>query len=640
MHAALISKTRLVSLILGIGFCKTLLAVPQLITVNAFSTQEFINTSSAVNTSITVTNNSTVEFLDSSTISSGNVSLDATSQLIFNQVSNDTVLGQITGTGTILKQGTPELTISSNNSAFAGNTFVQGGALNILTDLGGNVTVESSAAITISGTVGGNLTLTGGTAIPGAVTVGQLNVGGNYASNGASTYDVNINGANATLIEVTGTASVNGTVDLLSAIGPTLMKYPILHATGGVIVQNYSTLIQSPFLKFMIGYDANNVYLLYAGSNFSLVGETPNQRHVATAIDSIVIPTLCEMSFIGVLSGLPLPKVLNALDSFSGAQYAYLTDIVQSADRNFNRTIYQVIREQFSCPYCEGENIQAWVDVGYGKNYAHGYYNARGYRAHNNAFSAGVYTCAIKNFLLGLAGEYERDHVNFIQKGRNIFHTGQGSLYASYKYSRVYVFSDLIIGHTTSSFKRPIRYGASRNLARSQVTLNHGLFYIEVGGNIMLCDFFDEGCSNSELHSNFLCQPFAGYEQDYTHGNHIKEQGAQCLNLEIEKKNVSGENLYLGAHFSGAPLSYLILNGDVAWKHRFGAQGTTNKTRFRDFGSRFNIYGSDQGANGLIGTFEILGLISDTFEINCALSGEKWKRWSAFQISAGVNAKW
>src|SRR5258708_2797665 len=125
MHATQISKTRLVSLILGIGFCKTLLAAPQLITVNAFSTQDFINTSSAVNTSITVTNNSKVEFLDSSTISSGDVSLDATSQLIFNQVINDTVLGQITGTGTILKQGTPELTISSNNSAFAGNTFVQ-----------------------------------------------------------------------------------------------------------------------------------------------------------------------------------------------------------------------------------------------------------------------------------------------------------------------------------------------------------------------------------------------------------------------------------------------------------------------------------------------------------------------------------
>ncbi len=577
MHATSLSKTRLVCLILAIGFCKTLLAAPQLITVNAFSTQNFINTSSAVNTAITVTNNSTVEFLDSSTISSGNVSLDATSQLIFDQVINDTVLGQITGTGTILKQGTPELTISSDNSAFAGNTFVQGGVLNILTELGGNVTVEPSAAIAISGTVGGNLTITGGSVIPGAVTVGQLNVGGNYSSNGASTYDVNINGASATLIEVTGTATVNGTVDLQSAVAPTLMKYPILHATGGVIVQNYSNLIESAFLRFKIGYDANNVYLLYDGTNFSVVGKTPNQRHVATAIDSIVTPTFCEASFIGVLSGLPVPKVLHALDSFSGAQYAYLTDIVQSADRNFNRTIYQVIREQFSsCPYWQGDNMQAWVDVGYGKNYARGYYNARGYRAHNNAFSAGVYTCAIDDLLLGLAGEYERDHVNFIQKGRNIFHTGQGSLYACYKYSRAYVFSDLIIGHTSSSFKRPIHYGSSSNLARSQVTLNHGLFYIEIGGNVVPCDVITEESNESEesnepaqKRSNFVCQPFAGYEQDYTHGNHIKEHGAQCLNLEIGKKNVSGENLYLGAHFSGSPLSYLILNGDVALETPF-----------------------------------------------------------------------
>ena len=151
MDAISTSKTRLVSLILGIGFCKTLLAAPELITVNAFSTQIFTNASSAANTSITVTNNSTVEFLQSSTISTGNVSLDSTSQLIFDQAINDTVLGQITGTGTILRQGTTELTISSNNAPFAGNTFVQGGVFNILSDLGGNVTVEPSAAITISG---------------------------------------------------------------------------------------------------------------------------------------------------------------------------------------------------------------------------------------------------------------------------------------------------------------------------------------------------------------------------------------------------------------------------------------------------------------------------------------------------------
>ena len=434
------SKARLVFLLLGIGFCKTLLAAPELITVNAFSTQIFTSASSAANTSITVTNNSTVEFLQSSTISTGNVSLDSTSQLIFDQAINDTVLGQITGTGTILRQGTTELTISSNNAPFAGNTFV-GGVLNILSDLGGNVTVEPSAAITISGIVGGNLTVTGGTVIPGAVTVGLLTVGGNYSSNGASTYDVNINGADATLIEVAGTATVNGTVVLELAIGPTLMKYPILHADGGVIVQNYSHLIESHSLRFKIGYDANNVYLLYDGTDFTVLGKTPNQRHVAKAIDSIITPTPCEMSFIGVLSALPAPKILNALDSFSGAQYTYINDIVQSADRNFNRTVFEVIREQLhECPYWKGSNVQIWIDGGYGKSRAHGYYNARGYHSHNYALSMGAYTCAVENFLLGIAGEYERDSVTFKQSGHNAFHTGQGALYASYNFWRAYLF--------------------------------------------------------------------------------------------------------------------------------------------------------------------------------------------------------
>jgi len=338
------SRTRLLSLILSIGFCKTLLAAPELITVNHYSTQNFTDMSTAVNTSITVTNDSTVGFYDNSTISSGDVFIDGTSFLIFDQVINDTVTGAITGTGTIFREGTTELNITSNNAAFAGNTFVDGGVLNINSILGGNVTVEPLGEITVSGTVGGNLTITGGTVIPGAVLVGQLDVGGNYSSNAASTYDVNINGATATLISIAGTSQVHGTVNLQSAVNPTLTKYPIMFAAGGVTVQDYSTLIESSSLRFMIGYDATHVYLLYLGPCI-LSGNTPNQKHVANAINNIpVIPTPCEMSLLANLCSLSQPEVLDALDSFSGALYASITHIVQYADRNFNKTVFEIIR--------------------------------------------------------------------------------------------------------------------------------------------------------------------------------------------------------------------------------------------------------------------------------------------------------
>jgi uncharacterized protein with beta-barrel porin domain len=665
MQALSSSRTRLLSLILSIGFCKTLLAGPgqQPITVNHYSTQDFIVSSSAVNTDITVTDHSIVEFLQNSTISSADISIDGTSTLIFDQGINDTVTGAITGTGTILRQGTTELNITSNNAAFAGNTFVQGGVLNINSVLGGNVTVEPLGEITVSGTVGGNLTVTGGTVIPGAVLVGQLNVGGDYSSDAFSTYDVNINGANATLISIAGNSQVHGTVNLQSAVNPTLTKYPIMFASGGVIVQNYSTLIESSSLRFMIGYDPTHVYLLYLGPCI-LAGNTPNQKHVANAINDIpLIPTPCELSLLANLCSLSQPQLLDALDSFSGAQYAYITDIVQYADRNFSRTIFEIIREQLQdCPYWKGDDIQVWIDGGYGQNRAHGNYNARGYKAHNYALSMGAYTCALKKFLVGLAGEYERDHVNFRQGGNNIFHTGQGALYASYPFWKAYLFSDLIIGKTVSGFKRPIRYGTNRAKTFSNVRAVHGLFYIEAGVNVIPCysvktapeenierrshgvlqhfNVIAAPEENIEERSRAVLQPFVAFEWDRNHGRKIKEHGAQCLNLTIGSKNVTTGNLYVGAHFSGYLRPYLSLNADAAWKHRIDSQGTTNRTRFDDFANSFKIYGARQGRNGLIGIFEILGVLSDNFELNLAVSGEKWKRWSAYQVSAGLNAKW
>ena len=139
--------------------------------------------------------------------------------------------------------------------------------------------------------------------------------------------------------------------------------------------------------------------------------------------------------------------------------------------------------------------------------------------------------------------------------------------------------------------------------------------------------------------SKYVLQPYAAFEQDYTHGRRIREHGAQCLNLSIKKKNVSSDSFYLGTHVSASPVSYLIFNGDIAWRRRFGSQGTTNKTRFVDFANPFKIYGSRQGANGLVGIAEVLGVLSDTAEINLAVAGEKWKRWSAYQASAGLNIK-
>jgi len=194
--------------------------------------------------------------------------------------------GNITGNGSLIKQGTGTQIMSGNGSAYTGTTTINNGTMLVTGNLSNSATTANSAG-TLGGTGTVGATTVNGTIAPGlANAIGTLNVNGNYTQAANSFYNVNVNASGASdLVNVTGaghTATINGgTVRVTAAIGsynPSTV-YTILTSTGARTGTFTDVTSNFAFLDPTLTYDPNNVFLTLARNSidFSSVGQTPNQ---------------------------------------------------------------------------------------------------------------------------------------------------------------------------------------------------------------------------------------------------------------------------------------------------------------------------------------------------------------------------
>lgn len=193
------------------------------------------------------------------------------------------------GGGLTLSAGTETLT---GINTYTGATTVNGGTL--LVD--GSIASSSGLTVNSGGTVGGTGTLPsttiagGGTLSPGPP-IGTMSVQGNLAFAPTSTYRVDISPTTADRTNVTGTATLNGTVHVVPQAGTYTQgtTYTVLTATGGRIGTFSALTIESAFLCACLSYDANNVYLTIfnKGVTFPQVGQTSNQVATAAAVEQL-----------------------------------------------------------------------------------------------------------------------------------------------------------------------------------------------------------------------------------------------------------------------------------------------------------------------------------------------------------------
>jgi len=191
----------------------------------------------------------------------------------------------VTG-GSLIKVGTGTLTLSGTN-AYTGPTTVSAGSLVVDGSIAPSslTTVNSGATLSGSGTVGSTAINTGGHLAPGpAATPGSMTVAGSLTFQSGAFYNVQVTSATASITNVSGAASLAGTVQAnVSSISN--KTYTILHS-GGLGGTTFNGLVISdPDFLGTLSYTPTDVLLqlkaqLGVGENL-----TVNQRNAANAIN-------------------------------------------------------------------------------------------------------------------------------------------------------------------------------------------------------------------------------------------------------------------------------------------------------------------------------------------------------------------
>ena len=250
----------------------------------------------------------------------GNVGLGSATLTTGNDDTSTIFAGAIAGTGGLTKIGAGTFTLSGIN-LYSGNTNVNGGTLIV----NGSIASSSLTTVNAGGTLGGNGTVgnttinDGGTLSPGS-SIGTLTIQGNLVMASAAAYLVEVSPTNADRVDVTGTATLGGTVQAVFAPGSYVGRtYTILTSAGlgGSTFDGLATT-NLPGFSASLSYTTTDVILNLTATLGVGAGLNRNQQNVATAINGFfnnggALPP----NFVNVF-GLTGGNLANTLSLLSG----------------------------------------------------------------------------------------------------------------------------------------------------------------------------------------------------------------------------------------------------------------------------------------------------------------------------------
>ena len=269
----------------------------------------------------------------------------------FNQTDATTFATPIEGNIAVNQRGTGTTTLSGTHT-YTGATTISGGTLAVNGSLTNSaVTVASGGSLGGSGSIAGAVTVnSGGTLAPGN-SPGLLSVGSLTLDAGSTTtmeIDGTARGTQYDAIDVTGTATLGGTLNLVFGYTPTVGdSYALIDAAA--INGDFSTIDTSGLgaaLKvvptitndYVMTVDlAQESFVTAAGGTGAL---TSNQSSVATNLDTFSTSGQAT-DLIAALNTLPAGALPSAYDQISGASHTFAPTLAGNAVRQFSHVLGQ-----------------------------------------------------------------------------------------------------------------------------------------------------------------------------------------------------------------------------------------------------------------------------------------------------------
>lgn len=536
------------------------------------------------------------------------------------------------GISSLVKSGPGTQTLSGINT-FTDSTAVNEGILILNGSLAGDLSITSLGTLKGTGSVGGNVANTG--IISPGQSIGTLAFLGNFTNNGGG-YNVEVNAAGQSdLIDVTGTASINGGLVTVSSSDGTYKfqsKYTIVEA--GTVTGTYSgATAVSALIASTLTYDLQHVYLTLL-TEIAKGATTANQLAVATQLDAIVNPNPQQSLLLNQLVNLPPSRVGGALDSLSGYQHTSDLFTAEAINRQFIRRLYDPIRsivtsEPCACNPCAIEcsnDFTPWLESGAVFTHLQGNDNVQGFNTKGYEITAGIQKTFCRNWTLGIAGSYEHDNLHYRGgAGSGNSNTWLGGIYGLYRPSCFYGLVDLTYGYSKNSLHRKIEVGNLHYRAHSKPKISQYTFYGEAGFDVSICDF--------------LLQPFVGLETGSYRRKHIHETHADGWQLDVKKRDRSLSESRLGFHLTTCR-SNVDMSLDFAWNRRLTQRKNKIRERFAEFGSTFEIEGIKLSKNSLDYALTASTYICEDLRAYIEGSGESWSHSHLYNLLAGIEFRW
>ncbi|MFD1554473.1 autotransporter domain-containing protein [Paraburkholderia silviterrae] len=467
------------------------------------------------------TNGTTVAGL----VGTGNVVLGARNLNVVN--GSTTFDGSVSGTGQILKQGSGQLILNGNSSAFTNTTDISGGTLEVgdidhtNAVLGGDANVVGTGTLRGHGTILGNVT-NSGTVAPGG-SIGTLTVNGNYTQASTATLSIEVSPTAASQLKVNGSATLNGVLAITYDPGTySATQYTVVSAAKGVSGQfthvtgtlqngaNLGTLTSS------VAYDANGVDLVLANST-----STPTTPATPTTPTSTTSTTAAPTSTAPTTTTPNDPPAPTTPVVIAPSDTSIYTALGTATVLNAQDASAALLERAGNARAAAGASPAAWIDATGTQTKVGGSAGEPGFQANRYGFLAGA-EHRLGDYTLGFAGGYS--HTDLDESGTGdsgSVDTLRAAFYGSRWLGPVDVAATVGYGVDFLSQKRPfVGVGTAQgdHIGQEFTTGAQASLPLTLG--------------------SFVLTPRVGLRYAYFHANGFGESGAGGQDLQVGTDNV------------------------------------------------------------------------------------------------------